>query len=141
MSQWYHKSIFIALLLNQHTSFSLIEKMNPWSEKEKKETVILNKTVDKPSEISIHNIKGSITIASSTKNTIHVEATKKGPSKSLESTQITYENRDGKIAIKTVQTIREPNTKECEVIYSITIPKTSKLSTVHTVQGDIIIEN
>ncbi len=141
MSKSYHTFIFIALICITQTMHGFTMKINPWSEKKERETVVLNKAIDKPCEISIHNIKGSITVTASTKNKIHVEATKIGSVKSLESTKITLDQTGDKIAIKTVQTIKEPDTKECEVNYTITIPKTATVSTIHTVKGDIFVEN
>ncbi len=137
MNTGYHKFIYVSLLLISGSLNAL--KINPWGETTKKETISLNKKVDKQCEISIHNISGSISITASTRDKIILEATKIGSKKSLESTQVTMNLNGNKVDIKTIQTIKEPNTKECEVSYIIAIPKTARLASVDTFAGSITI--
>ena len=136
--------IIMALLCQCNETLSLIERLplpSSWTNKQDKESISITKKVERNCNISITNIIGDIEVTASTKDSIKVSAVKSGSLQALESTKVVVEYTEGKAEIKTVQIIKEPGTTECSVSYKIAIPKTGRLSSVHTGQGTITIEN
>jgi hypothetical protein len=88
--------------------------------------------------VTISNTKGNITITTWPKQTMLVEATKKGSEEELRLTKIeTLYTKDG----ASIKTVALKPSKLCTVDYDIVIPQNATITLAQTDKGDITISN